>query len=95
MPNSESQHNAPVQDVVSEVPDSLRAEPAQSEASQAPVPGSDDDELLVQSQPSSVPIGHEEIALDVLPEDITDDPLCLWPLLEQCFEVKGSKARLR
>ena len=33
--------------------------------------------------------------MDVVKTDITDDPLCLWAVLEECFEATTPKAKLR
>ena len=35
-----------------------------------------------------------ELSVDVHPEDITENPLCLWSVLEDCFAVSVPKAKL-
>ena len=59
----------------------------------ADVPAPSDDELIVTRDT----IRSEQIfemSVEVCPEDITDNPLCLWNVLDECFEVTP-KAKLR
>ena len=49
-----------------------------------PVPS--DDELIV-SQNTMRSEQIFELSVDVCPEDITENPLCLWNVLEECFEI--------
>ena len=59
------------------------------------VPVPDDDELHVSSKtPSKHAEQVFEMSLDILPEDISDNPLCLWGVLDECFQVTP-KAKLR
>eukprot|EP00435_Cladocopium_sp_Y103_P018401 s905_g4.t1 len=80
---------------------SAPAETADAEMSQAaidlpvnvPVPMEEDD-LHVHAKPLT---SHQvfELSVDVHPEDITDNPLCLWSVLEDCFAVSIPKAKQR
>ena len=55
----------------------------------------DGDELQVTAQPSAPSADRKtqraeqvfEVSMDVLATDITSDPLCLWEVLDECFEV--------
>ena len=56
------------------------------------VPVPQDDELQVTSnQPRTTakPRAEQvfEMPLDVVPEDISDNPMCLWGVLDECFQV--------
>ena len=54
-------------------------------AIEVPVP---DDEDLMVSGSSNVHKDHVlEVSMNVLPEDITENPLCLWEVLDQCLMV--------
>ena len=69
--------------------------PSQGDQSMEPVdvPVPSDDELVVtQDTVRSEQIF--ELSVDVCPEDITENPLCLWNVLEECFEV-NPKAKQR
>ena len=50
------------------------------------VPVPSDDELIV-SQNTMRSEQIFELSVDVCPEDITENPLCLWNVLEECFEI--------
>ena len=59
-----------------------------------PVPMDVEDGLNVRAKPL---VSHQvfEMSVDVHPEDITENPLCLWSVLEDCFAVSVPKAKLR
>ena len=55
---------------------------------------SDDEGLIAESNPiKSAEV--MEISIDVTPEDITDNPLCLWSVLDECLQVANTKAAKR
>jgi hypothetical protein len=62
------------------------------EAVSCPVPAGDDEDLYIHH---SFKESQEvfEISIDVVPEDITDNPLCLWSVLEDCFQVNQPPAK--
>ena len=76
---------------------SAAAEPAQAStaddvrmelerAVNEPVPA--DDELHVSSKTPKPKIELVlEVSLDIRPEDISDNPMCLWGVLDECFQV--------
>ena len=78
------------------------AETADAEMSQeaidlpvnTPVPMETEDDFHVHAKPK---VSHQvfEMSADVHPEDITENPLCLWSVLEDCFAVSVPKAKLR
>jgi hypothetical protein len=78
------------------------AETADAEMSQeaidlpvnTPVPMETEDDFHVHAKPR---VSHQvfEMSVDVHPEDITENPLCLWSVLEDCFAVSVPKAKLR
>ena len=78
-PDNLSTENPPVPEVDQEMEESQRAV-------DTPVPMDDDDELQVTATKHS---SHQvlEVSFNVNPEDITDDPLCLWGVIDECFEV--------
>ena len=53
----------------------------------------DDDDLLVTASKGS----HQvlEVSMNSFPEDIMDNPLCLWSVLEDCFQVTHPAAKQR
>ena len=58
----------------------------------------DDEELAVESSITSKKkrvLDIFEVSIDVHPQDITDDPLCLWGVIEDCFNVAVPKAKQR
>ena len=61
-----------------------------------PVPD-DDEELMVDIGTERVRAKESVlvVSMDVVKTDITDDPLCLWAVLEECFEATTPKAKLR
>ena len=60
-----------------------------------PVPEAGEDELAVTARLSKVEQVFE-LSFDIHPEDITDNPLCLWNLFEECFQAAPpSKAKQR
>ena len=64
------------------------------EAVSCPVPPGDDEDLYIHH---SFKESQEvfEISMDVVPEDITDNPFCLWSVLEDCFQVNQPPAKQR
>ena len=55
---------------------------------------SDDEGLIAESNPiKSAEV--MEISIDITPEDITDNPLCLWSVLDECLQVATTKAAKR
>ncbi len=62
-----------------------------------PVPEIEDDELLVDVGSEKVRASESVlvVSMDVVKTDITDDPLCLWAVLEECFAASTPKAKLR
>ena len=55
---------------------------------------SDDEGLVAESNPvKSAEV--MEISIDVTPEDIMDNPLCLWSVLDECLQVATTKAAKR
>ena len=72
-------------------------EPPALSGIEVPVPEAGPDELAVEGYAqSSAPEGHVfEVSLDIVPEDITDNPLCLWTLIEEAFQVNTPKAKQR
>lgn len=77
------------------VPESVADPPdvEMSDGVNVPIPDGDD-ELLVNSNNRSSSANVLEVSLDVVPEDITDNPLCLWGVLEECLVVTP-KSKLR
>ena len=49
-----------------------------------------------QPQPTAKPRAEHvfEMSLEVVPEDINDNPMCLWGVLDECFQVTP-KSKLR
>ena len=72
---------------------------AAQEAIDTPVPEPGDDELLVQrnDHPKKIPNTEYvfEVGLDVFPEDVTDNELFLWGVLDECFLAHTPKAKQR
>ena len=64
------------------------------EAVSCPIPAGDDEDLYIHH---SFKESQEvfEMSMDVIPEDITDNPLCLWSVLEDCFQVNQPAAKQR
>eukprot|EP00438_Fugacium_kawagutii_P033822 Skav235831 [mRNA] locus=scaffold1931:222076:230114:- [translate_table: standard] len=61
------------------------------EARDVPVPMDDDDELIIEHEEHLPVIGkHDvmEVSIDVHAEDISENQLCLWEVLEDCFTVQ-------
>jgi hypothetical protein len=56
-------------------------------AVETPVPDGDDESLHVTGKTSGRRDEVLEVSLNVMPEDITDDPLCLWGVLDECLQV--------
>eukprot|EP00435_Cladocopium_sp_Y103_P025552 s3203_g6.t1 len=69
---------------MSNQPDAEITDAAMNEqAVHVPVP--QDDELHVSSKPSAVRAEQVfEVSPDIVPEDISDNPMCLWGVLEEC-----------
>ena len=58
-----------------------------------PVPT--DDELHVSSKTPKPRMEQVfEVSMDIMPEGISDNPMCLWGVLDECFQVTP-KAKLR
>ena len=83
-------------------PDPGSAEPSAEEVPDVPMSGVDvpvpeptEDELLVHRSQEKVSEHIFELSIDITPEDITDNPLCLWRVLDECFQVTTSKAKQR
>ena len=75
----------------------MHAETSETDGIDVPIPV-DDEELAVEG--SNLPKGkrvHDifEVSIDVHPQDITEDPLCLWGVIEDCFNVSVPKAKQR
>ena len=71
-------------------------------AQNSPIPIDDDDDELIAEEvthykPSRVPKHEEilEVSLNITPDDITDNHLFLWNILEECFLVAETKAKQR
>ena len=62
-----------------------------------PVPDVDDDELMVEIGTERVKRTESvlEVSLNICRDDITENPLCLWNVLDECFAVNTPKAKLR
>ena len=76
-----------------EPPNSDQSMPDFNAPVEVPVPP--DDELQVTSNRRKPKAEHVfEMSLDVMPEDISDNPMCLWGVLDECFQVTP-KAKLR
>ena len=74
-------------------PSSMGVEPS---AVDVPVPDEDEQFCVTESQTHSLCDAFAcEISLDVRPEDITDTPMCLWPMLEECCHVEVPRAKQR
>ena len=69
-----------------ETPDSVMEE--LEKAASVPVPTNDDEDLQVTMRSINARTEQVlEVSLTVHPEDITENPLCLWNVLEECFAV--------
>ncbi|CAL1139450.1 unnamed protein product [Cladocopium goreaui] len=82
---------------VPELPDVVMSPEEVNRPVEVPVPN-DDDELAVQHQSTECPKHVQEVfemSVDIVPDDITDNPLCLWSVLEDCFTVNVPKAKQR
>ena len=84
---------------VPELPDVVMSPEEVNRPVEVPVPNdNDDDELAVQHQSTECPKHVQEVfemSVDIVPDDITDNPLCLWSVLEDCFTVNVPKAKQR
>lgn len=57
---------------------------------------SDDEGLLAEDNlPKKPALDVLEVSIDIHPEDITDNPLCLWSVLDECLIAAPSKAAKR
>ena len=66
-------------------------EPRDVQPHEVPVPMDDGDELIVEHEENNpVPGKHDvmEVSIEVRPEDITEQQLCLWEVIEDCFVVQ-------
>ena len=66
-------------------------EPRAVQPHEVPVPLDDGDELIVEHEENNpVPGKHDvmEVSIEVRPEDITEQQLCLWEVIEDCFVVQ-------
>ena len=67
-----------------ETPDSMMEE--LERAASVPVPTNDGEDLQVTMRSINARTEQVlEVSLTVLPENITETPLCLWSVLEECF----------
>ena len=62
------------------------------DAANTAVPNDDDDLLVTAFQSSHQAL---EVSMNLFPEDITDNPLCLWSVLEDCFQASPPAAKQR
>lgn len=73
--------------------------PPVEEAINTPVPEPGDDELFVKQEKTKKKNPNTEyvfeVGIDVYPEDVTDNELFLWGVLEECFQVNTPKAKRR
>ena len=62
------------------------------------IPVPDDDELILEHE-EHMPVPHKhdvmEVSIELRAEDITDSPLCLWEVLEDCFTVQPAAKQRR
>ena len=86
-------------DVATEAPATLPADAPENEdavqldnAVNTAVPNDDDDLLVTASRNSHQVL---EVSMNLFPEDITENPLCLWSVLEDCFQVSPPAAKQR
>jgi hypothetical protein len=57
---------------------------------------SDDEGLLAEAKlPKKPNLDVLEVSIDIHPEDISDNPLCLWSVLDECLVAAPSKAAKR
>eukprot|EP00438_Fugacium_kawagutii_P028282 Skav227626 [mRNA] locus=C9358797:125:8101:- [translate_table: standard] len=103
VPSSEGVPNPPESEDSSEpvVPALGPSEPSQPPL-EPPVSGIDqpvpsDDELMVETKDGPVKAKESvlEVSLDVTRDDISNDPLFLWHVLDDCLVVATQKAKLR
>ena len=89
----EPSHSAPLDEALPEI----TAEQQLDQAAAIPVPDDDDENLMVEVQDGKCKRSESvlEVSLNVCRDDITSDPLCLWHVLEDCFQVSIPKAKLR
>ena len=82
----ESEMDASTTEQPVETPDSVMEE--LEKAASVPVPTNDDEDLQVTMRSINARTEQVlEVSLTVHPEDITENPLCLWNVLEECFAV--------
>lgn len=67
-----------------------------NQARSTPIPVDTDDELQVQHEQSPPKVSEQvfEMSVDIVPEDISDNPLCLRGILDERFQATP-KAKLR
>eukprot|EP00434_Breviolum_minutum_P007465 symbB.v1.2.006587.t1/scaffold387.1/size215482/10 len=95
-------------DSIPEVPGPSEGQPPDStdegmppveEAINTPVPEPGEDELFVKQEKTKKKTPNTEyvfeVGIDVYPEDVTDNELFLWGVLEECFQVNTPKAKQR
>ena len=72
------------------------AGPAAEENGPPPHIESDDEGLIAEHGNVKVPtLDVLEVSLDIHPEDITENPLCLWTVLDECLVAAPTKAQKR
>ena len=68
------------------------------EPQEVPIPIDDDEELIMEHEECE-PIPHKhdvmEVSIEVRPEDISENSLCLWEVLEDCFTVQTPSKQRR
>ena len=73
--------------------------PPVEEAINTPVPEPGDDELFVKQEKTKRKNPNTEyvfeVGIDVYPEDVTDNELFLWGVLDECFQANTPKAKQR
>ena len=85
----------PQEDNVSPAPETA-AGPAAEENGPPPHIESDDEGLIAEHGNVKVPtLDVLEVSLDIHPEDITENPLCLWTVLDECLVAAPTKAQKR
>ena len=77
-------------------PDESMTDPVSPEADPGQIHIPSDDEGLQVTGKVKVPtLDVLEVSLDIHPSDITDNPLCLWTVLDECLSVAPQKAAKR
>ena len=93
-PDDSPNPGQPQDDVVPNEPNTA-AVPA-VEIGQPPHIDSDDEGLIAEHGKVKVPtLDVLEVSLDIHPEDITENPLCLWTVLDECLVAAHTKTQKR